>query len=427
MAPKLPERYETRVRLGRDGDVEEWLASDSSLDRPVLVRILDSRADLPRRRDFIDAARAAAAAHHVGLAEVYAVGSTKNPYAVLEWHGGVSVADRLRAGETLTVSDFLINGPRLASGLAALHEAGAVHGALDVAAIGFAGGQPAKLGAFGRRPLYDAPRDDTAALAAALRIALTGSDIAGVRPSEVAEGLPHGIDPVLAKAEDRAMTAAGLAASLRAHRPPEVAERRSTWSWKWTAISATLVGAALLLSAAGIAIEVDPESPFLFPAVPADATAPSPIVGDPAPTIDSEALTAEAVGYDPFGNDFPNDDDLAMVIDDGRSTAWRTDSYSGPLREVSQGIGISFIVAGTPRFVEIVATPDTRYEVRWAPEMSDTLFDWEKVFSGTVLEGANLVRVPERTNGRWLFWLTDVPEGDGGRFFAEVRTVRFLP
>ena len=427
MAPKLPERYETRVRLGRDGDAEEWLATDTSLDRPVLVRILESTADEDRRRDFIAATRAAAAAHHVGLAEVYGVGSMENPYAVLEWHGGVSIADRLRAGETLSVSEFLTNGPRLASGLAALHETGAVHGALDTAAIGFAGGQPAKLGAFGRRQRYEGATEDTAALAVALRVAVTGSDISGVRPSQVAEGLPYAVDAILMDAETGAINAATLAASLRAQRPEEVAEPRSAWSWRWTSVSAGLIVAALLLSAAAIAMDIDPESPFLFPAVPADVTAPTPVVGQAPTSFDSRALDATAVGYDPSGDVFPNDDDLIMILDGSRSTSWRTDTYIGPLSDIKPGIGVVFTVAGTPRFVEIVATPGTRYEMMWAPELQDGIEDWERFFSGSILEGANNVRLPQRARGSWLLWLTGLPEGDGERFYTEVAAVSFLP
>ena len=44
LAPKLPDRYQTQVRLGRDGDIEEWLATDTALDRPVLIRALDPTA-----------------------------------------------------------------------------------------------------------------------------------------------------------------------------------------------------------------------------------------------------------------------------------------------------------------------------------------------------------------------------------------------
>ena len=62
MAPRLPERYQTQVRLGRDNDVEEWLAIDTTLDRPVLVRVLSSEASPTRRTTFLERNRLAASA-----------------------------------------------------------------------------------------------------------------------------------------------------------------------------------------------------------------------------------------------------------------------------------------------------------------------------------------------------------------------------
>ena len=99
MAPQLPERYQTQVRLGRDGDIDEWLATDTALDRPVLVRVLDPDAGRPRIAEFISATRGAAQVEHVHLAGVYEVleSSAGGAYAAIEWNGGVSIADRLAA------------------------------------------------------------------------------------------------------------------------------------------------------------------------------------------------------------------------------------------------------------------------------------------------------------------------------------------
>ena len=35
MPPRLPDRYRLSVRLGADGDVEEWLATDEHLERAL--------------------------------------------------------------------------------------------------------------------------------------------------------------------------------------------------------------------------------------------------------------------------------------------------------------------------------------------------------------------------------------------------------
>ena len=67
MAPRLPERYQTQVRLGRDNDVEEWLATDRTLDRPVLIRVLSSEASVTRRTTFLERNRLAASVPHQHL------------------------------------------------------------------------------------------------------------------------------------------------------------------------------------------------------------------------------------------------------------------------------------------------------------------------------------------------------------------------
>ena len=139
MAPLLPDRYQTQVRLGRDGDIDEWLATDTSLDRPVLVRVLDADASASRIAEFISMTRGAARVEHVHLAGIYEVAESPSggAYAAIEWNGGISIADRLAAGETLPVSEFLPNAAGLAEGLAALHEAGVMHSAIDPGAIVF--------------------------------------------------------------------------------------------------------------------------------------------------------------------------------------------------------------------------------------------------------------------------------------------------
>ena len=60
MAAKLPDRYQLEIRLGRDGDIEEWLANDSTLDRPVLIRLLGPEVGDPRREEFLAADAASA-------------------------------------------------------------------------------------------------------------------------------------------------------------------------------------------------------------------------------------------------------------------------------------------------------------------------------------------------------------------------------
>ena len=175
MPPPVSDRYRLEMRLGRDNDIEEWLATDTSLERPVLIRSLGPESSQERRERFIASVSGAAKTGHPHLSRVFAVeDATGGAYAVCEWTGGASAADRLEADQTVGLEEFLPNASGLAGALAALHESGAVHGQIDLSAISWSVAHPAKLGAFGRETRTDQD-GDVRALAAALETALTGS------------------------------------------------------------------------------------------------------------------------------------------------------------------------------------------------------------------------------------------------------------
>ena len=94
----------------------------------------------------------------------------------------------------------------------ALHAAGTTHGRLDAGAIQFSAAHPAKLTAFGRT---DGPFDDTAALAASLRLGVTGNLDPTLPPSQVVAGLSASVDAVLDDAQTGRIDAAQLATALR--------------------------------------------------------------------------------------------------------------------------------------------------------------------------------------------------------------------
>jgi hypothetical protein len=428
VAPKLPERYQTHVRLGRDGDVEEWLATDRSLDRPVLVRILDTNAASERRAEFVGAVRAAAAAHHVHLVEVYAVGDESTPYAVAEWHGGVTIADRLNARQPLPVDDFLPNATGIASGLAALHAVGAVHGGIDPSAIGYSTGRNAKLGSYGRSGATAATaEEDTKALAAALRVSISGERGDSVGPSQIAEGIPPAVDEVLAAAEAGELNAARLATSLRSI-PPATTPRGARWSWGWLGLVAALLLAGVVISAVGIAMDFDEDSPVLFPAAPqpdpetATTNTRSTTTSAPAP----DRVPALAVVYDPFGDDVERDADIGLLSDGNAATGWRTERYFRILSEIKPGVGVVFATAAEPTGVIVQGTPGTSYEWKWAGDLPEQFTEWEHIGRGVLLAGQNSLQLPPRPEGRWLLWLTDLPADGDGEYIAELTVVRFV-
>jgi len=431
MAPKLPDRYQTQVRLGRDNDVEEWLATDTTLDRPVLVRILSTEATAARRASFLERNRLAAGVPHQHLVNVFAVGDAESSYAILEWNGGVSIRDRLAAHETLPVDEFLPNAAGLADGLAALHDAGAIHGAIDAAAIQFSAAHPAKLGAFGRPGRWTTPEEDTAALAAALRASLTGTETPGVRASQVAEGLSRNVDSALDAAQQGILSSAGLAAALRAVPPVAPKQQRRDWTWGWLVAEGGLIVAALAIATAGLALDTDPDSPFLFPATPVLTTTSPPIASTtsttlPAPLTDDQVTLETSVQVlDPFGDGAEHDGQLQALNDGDEGSTWQTERYFAPLQLLKPGVGLVFTVAGSPSSMDILGTEGTSYTVAWGPSADSSRPDYEDVASGELREGSTRMQLAGRDGGVWLLWMTDLPEQEEGVFYAVINEVVF--
>jgi hypothetical protein len=432
VAPQLPDRYQTQVRLGRDGDIDEWLATDTALDRPVLVRVLDADATPQRTAEFVNATRASAQVEHVHLAGVYevALSPSGGAHAASEWNGGVSIADRLAAGETLPVSEFLPNAAGLAEGLAALHEAGVTHGAIDAGAIVFSAAHPAKLSSFGRKRISKYPHDDTAALAHSLRIAVTGSASPAIRPSHLVEGLPASVDDAIRKAEDGEFTAADLGTALRAIPSSVPPARREGWSWRWLIPASILLISAVVLAGVGLAIDVDPDSPFLFPATPPIARAATTTSSVPTTTtlaVPAPGVVAAEPGvYDPFGDGSERERDLANLVDGSLDSTWRTERYFDPLSLIKDGVGVTFRVRGAPGSIQFTASEGTSYTVLWAETIPAEFGDWETIGSGNVLGAPAVLQLPSRDGGVWLLWFTGIPEQAPGEFFTVVSEVTFL-
>ncbi|RPI23293.1 MAG: hypothetical protein EHM57_04180 [Actinobacteria bacterium] len=369
----------------------------------------------------------AASANHAHLQRVYAAGDGDGVYSISEWDGAVSVADRLAAAETVPVDEFLPNAAGLASGLAALHAAGGLHGAIDESTIHYSAAHPAKLGGWGRARRGEDPADDTRSLADALRTAITGSTSPSVKPSHVAEGLSAEVDAALDAAADGRLTASGLADALRAapYRPLERTEK--PFRWRWTLAFAAIVAAIVGIAAAGLAIDVDPDSPFLFPATGADRPTSTPAA---PPVVDEQpggvGLPATVAVFDPLGDGVENDELLPALFDGDPATAWVTEPYSEPLPQIKAGVGLLFEVNGDPAGIQITGTPTTRFELAWA-ETAGAMDSFEASGSGTLLDAATRMQLPARSGGSWLLWIVDVPQNEDGSFQAAISGVRFLP
>lgn len=417
------------VRLGADGDVEEWLATDEQLERPVLIRFPGPDADADRIDQFLTPIRAAAATSHPHVQTVYAAGEVgQSAFAVAEWDGAVTIADRLKAGETLPIAEYLPNASGVASGLSAFHGNGGIHGAIDESAIHFSAAHPARLASFGRVPITTTPHGDTAALARVLRIAITGSDNPSVRPSHVAEGIPNSVDDALEAAEAGALDAGGLADALSVaslHREPEAEE---SWSMKPLGIFAFVAVVLLALSIIGLAIDVDPDSPFLYPAAPAEQIPDAPTSTAPATDVPAEnAIPALASVYDPFGDGIENDDAIAAVLDGRLATAWETEPYPDPLNQTKEGVGVVLETPVPIGAIEITGTAETRFTLAWNATLPDAPGAWDRIGSAQILTGTTRLDVARRDEGFWLVWITTLPQLPDGTFGAAIYEIRLLP
>ena len=431
MPPPLPPRYRLEVRLGRDQDIEEWLATDLNLDRPVLIRILGPDASDKRREDFLTTVRAAAAVIHPHLEPIYAAEEVVGgAYAASEWSGGLTLESRLAGGNTLDPAEFAANAAGLAGALAALHEAGLVHGAIDTGSIMYTVARPARLGGFGRARRYLVTSiGDVADLAGVLERSLTGFSQGGPAPSEMVDGLPRAVDRALAEARNGKLDARGLAVALEAIPRPDPIEPEDPRRWKRVPLlAAALIVVAIGLIALGRVLAGDVRIPVIpgpSASVPTSSTTSSTTTttepGAPLPV-----LVAGASTYDPYGEGGENDGSIGLVIDGDPSTTWRTERYRDPMELLKPGVGLTVAVAGSPVSIELLGvSAGAVFQILWSEARPPEPSQWEQVASGH-FEGAPLtVQLPVREGGNWLIWFTSLPAQADGDYWTTVAEIRF--
>jgi serine/threonine-protein kinase len=167
--------------LGQRRGVSSYRALDLTLDREVLVRILDHDADV-LGDGFQALARRAAAVNHIGVVPIYSCGVEQGlPYVVTQFMPGGALARRLETDSA--AADSL--RPRVewsrsvASGLQAAVAQGVVHGAVTPQCIYLDTEGHAKLGDFGLDVLLAGPPG---------RACGYGSDVAAYLSPEVLNG-----------------------------------------------------------------------------------------------------------------------------------------------------------------------------------------------------------------------------------------------
>ncbi len=436
MAATLPARYQLEIRLGRDQDVEEWLATDLTLDRPVLVRMLGPEVGAERRRQFLADIRALASVAHPHLLEVYAAGTDgEHTWMVAEWTGGVTIADRLQAGTPMPVKEFLPNASGLAEALAELHTLGVVHGSIGPNTVSFAAAHPAKLMSFAHPDTGGSQTGDVADLARTLEAAVSGLGADAPPPSQLTDAIHRSVDEALADGKLERLTAAEMAARLRAAPTVHPPRRPTRWSWRWV-VPALLLGlVAMVATLIGPFRRSEATPPFALPDPPTTTVTPTTTTTTTLPNI--RVIVVDVL--DP-SQDGERDGELPNLTDGDPSTAWRTERYFAPISLIKPGVGVTFVLDRAPGFVEFDASVGTGYQLRWAPTLPDTLEAWETLSEGIVAGdqssavATTRADLPPKEGGFWLLWLTELTfqgqsDDDPPRdfFYSFVFEVRFSP
>ena len=319
-------RYLVERELGRGGMATVLLARDTTLERPVAVKILAADADEELRLRFLREGRLAAQLSHPNVVSVFDSGEDDGrPYLVLELVDGHSLADEIRRRGPLPPAEVSALGRQACAGLEQAHARGLVHrdvkpqnlllgrdGTLKVADFGIARAGSAsatitQVGTLLGTAAYMAPEavagepatpaSDVYSLGAVLYELATGrpprraSTIAELAldepvrpPGELVPGLPAALEETIMRClarnpAARPPSAAALAQELDeptlSTRPTEVARRieRTRPAWRPWALAA----GALAVLLAAFAFGLRDDNP-----VPPPAVEPVPATGSPA-------------------------------------------------------------------------------------------------------------------------------------------------
>src|SRR3954468_4828086 len=122
-------RYEIRSPLGRGGMGEVYLAQDTTLRRPVALKLLPARftEDSDRLHRFEQEAQAASALNHPNIITIHEiVHEDALHFMATEFVEGETLRHRLEGG-ALRLSEALDIGVQAAAALTAAHAAGIIH------------------------------------------------------------------------------------------------------------------------------------------------------------------------------------------------------------------------------------------------------------------------------------------------------------
>jgi eukaryotic-like serine/threonine-protein kinase len=199
MKRRLIEHYEVVRKLGAGGSGVVYLANDTLLMRPVVLKILKGGAlSLEQMRSTVlREARLASAIEHPNVCAIYEVGESEDEaYIVMQYVPGQSL-DKIIANGAASVQLGLSVGIQIADGLSAAHQLGIFHRDLKPANVMLTDGGVVKILDFGlARRLSTAeaefdpakPRQDAAKRELRKTYTARGGTIAYMAPEQFVTG-----------------------------------------------------------------------------------------------------------------------------------------------------------------------------------------------------------------------------------------------
>src|SRR6202451_176933 len=151
MKRRLIEQYEVVRKLGAGGSGVVYLANDTLLMRPVVLKILKRGAlSIEQMRSTVlREARLASAIEHPNVCAIYEVGDSEDEaYIVMQYVPGESL-DKIIANGASSVQLGLSVGIQIADGLSAAHRLGIFHCDLKPANVMLTDGGVVKILDFG--------------------------------------------------------------------------------------------------------------------------------------------------------------------------------------------------------------------------------------------------------------------------------------
>jgi len=144
--------YRVTAKLGEGGMGEVYLATDTSLDRPVALKFLPTAVatDPEARERLLREAKAVSKLNHKNILTIYSVESSDGrDFLAMEYVEGRTLRETLDSGEDIPMDRLLRIGLQICDGLEAAHRQGVVHRDIKPANILITGAGQVKIADFG--------------------------------------------------------------------------------------------------------------------------------------------------------------------------------------------------------------------------------------------------------------------------------------